>query len=160
MPPPTLPPQYTHKELKQRKDEYREEVNNLLDALKDSQKELDSILLARDRLRSLYDSHFNHIQTVSNALHTIYFEANKKNRTSAAPKRFNNLPKISKPPLVAPEFTKRDLRTIQKKLSEVTTILKNGEQQIQKEFLDGIEKFNKLDKLDWQGWQEEEKRRR
>ena len=130
------------------KDDYRDQLKQIGDALSSRQKELDTIQSGRNRLASLYSAHHEHLQRAANSLFSYYYEANKAKRTTPVPQRFNNRYIVAKMELTTNKsFQPREAEKIKERITEAKKILDAQIQDVLDKHADGIMQYRKLDKL-------------
>ena len=130
------------------KDDYRDQLKQIGDALSSRQKELDTIQSGRNRLASLYSAHHEHLQRAANSLFSYYYEANKAKRTTPVPQRFNNRYIVAKMELTTNKsFQPREAEKIKERITEAKKILDAQIQDVLDKHADGIMQYRNLDKL-------------
>jgi len=130
------------------KEDYREQLRQIGDALSSRQRELDTIQSGRNRLASLYAAHHEHLQRAANSLFSYYYEANKAKRTTPEPKRFNNRYIVAKMELTTNKsFQPREAQMIKDRIKEAKEILDNQIQAVLDKHADGVKQYRNLDIL-------------
>ena len=130
------------------KEDYREQLRQIGDALSSRQRELDTIQSGRNRLASLYAAHHEHLQRAANSLFSYYYEANKAKRNTPEPKRFNNRYIVAKMELTTNKsFQPREAQMIKDRIKEAKEILDNQIQAVLDKHADGVKQYRNLDIL-------------
>ena len=130
------------------KEDYRDQLRQIGDALSSRQRELDAIQSGRNRLASLYAAHHEHLQRAANSLFSYYYEANKAKRTTPVPQRFNNRYIVAKMELTTNKsFQPREAQKIKGRITEAKEILDAQIQSVLDKHADGIKQYRNLDIL-------------
>jgi len=130
------------------KEDYRDQLKQIGDALSSRQRDLDTIQSGRNRLASLYAAHHEHLQRAANSLFSYYYEANKAKRTTPEPQRFNNQYIVAKMELTTNNsFQPREAQKIKDRITEAKEILDAQIQSVLDKHADGIKQYRNLDIL-------------
>lgn len=133
--------------LSEVRENYGEQIEEISRDLSDRRGEYDAILSHRSRLVRLFDQHQSQLEVSCNTLMNVYREANRRTRTSRAPKRFSTSYKMSRVTAIANVDGEARPEEIRKWVSDAHDLLNEENRTIHAEFEAALENYQQLDDL-------------
>lgn len=133
--------------LKEIRDEHNEKVELIIRDLSQRRQEAQAIIAHRTRVIGLFNEHQNQLERSANALLVIYREANRRARTEPEPKYFASAFKLDR---ITPSFQSTEEwndKALAEEIKAAQEELSEQMRQIGKEFEDAVSRYRQLDAL-------------